>query len=308
MTNATSQFFFFFISSQLRLLHLPFWTTITILPLQELELRPETLGERHQRDRALSTCVICPTDGRDVTGGWRNRPGSIKARAVEPASAFVIQQPLLCVCLSISVGAYFCWLCLTDTQDKLHDSYKCKVILALGESRSHYRLCVPPCKRKAFSAGDTHSLCVVCLRAEQAESALEGADCPCKKKKKRHCVLALGGVLWVKSLHLRSSRCRPVSRKTRRSAGCARGNRRWIRWKERRRVSPYLLSFPIRSNARSRGSEARPAVLPPGERARRSACLSPRRWTWRMSMSFVISKHCFIRCYERENGVRAVSP
>ncbi len=32
------------------------------------------------------TCVICPKDGRDVTSGWRNRPGSIKARAVEPAS------------------------------------------------------------------------------------------------------------------------------------------------------------------------------------------------------------------------------
>ncbi len=101
----------------------------------------------------LWTHVKTPTDGRDVTGGWRNRPGSIKARAVEPASAFVIQQPL-CVCLSISVGAYFCWLCLTDTQDKLHDSYKCKVLLALGECGSHYRLCVPPCKRKAFSAGD----------------------------------------------------------------------------------------------------------------------------------------------------------
>ncbi len=39
------------------------------VPLQELELRPETLGERQQRDRALNTCVICPTDGRDVTGG-----------------------------------------------------------------------------------------------------------------------------------------------------------------------------------------------------------------------------------------------
>ncbi len=167
------------------------------VPLQELELRPKTLRERHQRNRTLNTCENCPTDGRDVTGRWRNRPGSIKARAVEPASAFVIQQPL-CVCLSISVGAYFCWLCLTDTQDELHDSYKCKVILALGECGSHYRLCVPPCKRKAFSAGDTHSLCVVCLRAGQAESALEGADCPCKNKK-RHCVLALGGVLWVRA-------------------------------------------------------------------------------------------------------------
>ncbi len=164
--------------------------TITILVLLTLKFLfrnsscvQKTLRERHQRNRALNICENCPTDGRDVTGGWRNRPGSIKARAVEPASAFVISKPL-CVCLSISVGAYFCWLCLTDTQDELHDSYKCKVILALGECGSHYRLCVPPCKRKAFSAGDTHSLCVVCLRAEQAESALEGADCPCKKKKK----------------------------------------------------------------------------------------------------------------------------
>ncbi len=36
---------------------------------------------------------------------------------------------------------------------------------------------------------------------------------------------------------------------------------------------PYLLPF----------QSARPVVLPPGERARRSACLS---WTGRMSMSF----------------------
>ncbi len=34
-----------------------------------------------------TTCVICPMDGGDVTGGWRNRPGSLKAHAVEPASA-----------------------------------------------------------------------------------------------------------------------------------------------------------------------------------------------------------------------------
>ncbi len=29
-----------------------------------------------------------------------------------------------------------------------------------------------------ISSGDTHSLCVVCLGAKHAESALEGADCP----------------------------------------------------------------------------------------------------------------------------------
>ncbi len=42
----------------------------------------------------LWTHVKTPTDGRDVTGGWRNRPGSIKARAVEPASASGMKQPL----------------------------------------------------------------------------------------------------------------------------------------------------------------------------------------------------------------------
>ncbi len=43
-----------------------------------------------------------------------------------------------------------------------------------GESRSRFRLCVPPCPRY-ITSGDTHSLCVVCLGAKHAESALEGA-------------------------------------------------------------------------------------------------------------------------------------
>ncbi len=50
---------------------------------------------------------------------------------------------------------------------------------------------------------------------------------------------------------------------------------------------PLSSSFPIRSSARSLGSEACPAVLPPGERARCSACLPPRRrWTGMTLMSF----------------------
>ncbi|KAL0150471.1 hypothetical protein M9458_054288 [Cirrhinus mrigala] len=46
-----------------------------------------------------------------------------------------------------------------------------------GESGPRFRLCVPPCKRY-ITSGDTHSMCVVCLGAEDAMSALEGADCP----------------------------------------------------------------------------------------------------------------------------------
>ncbi len=42
-----------------------------------------------------------------------------------------------------------------------------------GDSRSRFRLCVPPCPRYIM-CGDTHSLCVVCLGVKHAESALEG--------------------------------------------------------------------------------------------------------------------------------------
>ncbi len=44
----------------------------------------------------------------------------------------------------------------------------------LGESRSHYKLCVPPCKRY-ITAGDIHSLCVVCMGASHAESSPAGS-------------------------------------------------------------------------------------------------------------------------------------
>ena len=54
---------------------------------------------------------------------------------------------------------------------------KAKVKHTDGDSKSRYRLCVPPCPRY-ITGGDTHNLCVVCLGSKHAESALEGADCP----------------------------------------------------------------------------------------------------------------------------------
>ncbi len=88
----------------------------------------------------------------------------------------------MCVCRYllelISVG------CVSQTlRIRSTIAISAKVILAPGESRSHYRLCVPPCKRKAFSAGDTQSVC--CLLESRASAALEGADCPCVKKKEK---------------------------------------------------------------------------------------------------------------------------
>ncbi|KAL0185580.1 hypothetical protein M9458_017250, partial [Cirrhinus mrigala] len=57
-------------------------------------------------------------------------------------------------------------------------SDKQSVVKTKGELKQrHYRLCTPPCPHY-ITGGNTHSLCVVCLGAKHAESALEGADCP----------------------------------------------------------------------------------------------------------------------------------
>ncbi len=61
--------------------------------------------------------------------------------------------------------------------------------------------------------------------------------------------------------------------------------------------NPLSSPFPIRSSACSLGSDALTAVSSPRERAWRSACLPPPRWTWRTKMSFVkqharLHKHC----------------
>ncbi len=91
---------------------------------------------------------------------------------------FVTKQPLLCMCLSFSV-VILIWSCLslTSTQIKLHNGYKCKKNpkkLALVREQIALRA-VRSSLQMYFSAGDTHSLCVFCLRAEHAKSALEGA-------------------------------------------------------------------------------------------------------------------------------------
>ncbi len=43
--------------------------------------------------------------------------------------------------------------------------------------KQRFKLCVPSCPR-LIMGGDTHSLCVACLGAEHAQSALKGVDCP----------------------------------------------------------------------------------------------------------------------------------
>ncbi len=237
------------------------------------------------------SCVICPKDGRDITGGWRNQPGSIKARAVEPASAFCHSATAtLCVSVDLCCESYLVLfvptqsLGISSTMSKSAEKTK-----HLGESRLHYRLCIPPCKRY-FTAGDTHSLCVVCLRAEQPESALEGADCPLCERLSL-CMLVLRGLSLRRELSP-AFLVVPAPLSPRRSGGCARRNRRWTRWREWRRASLYLLPFPSDPAPALWDWKPAPQFFPPRERARRSACLPPPRWTWRTSMSFVSCSVC----------------
>ncbi len=178
---------------------------------------------------------------------------------------FVIQQPLLCMCLSFSV-VILIWSCLslTSTQIKLHNGYKCKKTppklalvreqIVLGAVRSSLQI--------YFSAGDTHSLCVFCLRAEHAKSALEGA-CGAFFSL---CMRALGGFLKLSEpspAFLAMSV--PISPMW--SGGYARGNCRWIRWGERRRAIPYLLPFPLNPAPTPWVRKSTPRILPLEERA-----------------------------------------
>ncbi len=127
-----------------------------------------------------------------------------------------------------------------------------------GESSSCYRLCVSPCSSYKKLRAGIHSLCVVCLGAKHAESALEGADCP-------HCErLPLRTLRSPKALFEEGD-----FTSVPRSAGPAfaeaeqRLRPRESQMDQVEGMKSLSSSFPIRSSARSLGSEARPAVSSP---------------------------------------------
>ncbi len=129
-----------------------------------------------------------------------------------------------------------------------------------GESGSQYRQCVTPCPR-FITSGDTHSLCVVCLGAKHAESALEGAGC-------LHCER-----LPIHTLRSRRTLFKEgVFASAPHGAGPASAEaERWLHsWGSQLDLAegmemgrPLSLSSPARSTARSLGSEARSAVSSP---------------------------------------------
>ncbi len=133
-----------------------------------------------------------------------------------------------------------------------------------GESRSRFRLCVPPCPRY-ITSGDTHSLCVVCLGVKHAESALGFAP----------------GGLSLRGEPSPAFLTVLAPSPPRRSGSCTRGFRSWIWWREWRRAGPYLL--PHLPDPLPALWDQKPVLrfLPPGERARRFSYLPPRRLMWR---------------------------
>ncbi|KAL1269008.1 hypothetical protein QQF64_031297 [Cirrhinus molitorella] len=129
-----------------------------------------------------------------------------------------------------------------------------------GASEQHFRSCIPPCTR-FISPGDTHDLCVVCLRAEHAQSALEKADCyDCELLPLR--VLRSRLAVFDESGQPRD----PVGS----GPAVAEAQRRLLSWGSQVDLtegyetgSSLSHASSARSNAPSRGAEARVAVSSP---------------------------------------------
>ncbi len=146
-----------------------------------------------------------------------------------------------------------------------------------GKSEAQYKQCVPPCKR-FLCAGDTHSLCVLCLGARHAEAALEGADCPLCES------LPLRVLRSRKALFSGEGSFIGVPRGA--GPASAEAERRRRSWgsqrdlvEDRRRASLYL--HPHLSDLMTALRDRKPALrlLPLGQRPRRFSCLPLRRLT-----------------------------
>ncbi len=124
-----------------------------------------------------------------------------------------------------------------------------------GESSSHYRLCVSPCSSYTKLRAGIHSLCVVCLGAKHAESALDCERLPLHTLRSPKALYEEGDFTGVPrgaspAFAEAEQRLHPWESQMDQVEGMKTGE------------SPSS-SFPIRSSARSLGSEARPVVSSP---------------------------------------------
>ncbi len=203
----------------------------------------------------------------------------------------VIQQSSLCV----SVTIYILWVLFTVVcQFTILATYKVSVCLNWEnnkaktthkrESRSRYRLCVPPCPQYIKRVG-IHTVCAWSDWERSMQSRLSRGP-TARIVSGFHCVCFAPGNLSLRRELSPAFLAVLAPIMPRRSSGCARGSRRWIRRREWRRASLYLLPFSSIPAPALWDRKPAPRCLPSGEWARRSACLPPRRWTWRMSMNF----------------------
>ncbi|CAM4566361.1 unnamed protein product [Leuciscus chuanchicus] len=123
--------------------------------------------------------------------------------------------------------------------------------------KQQYRVCVHPCPR-CVTGGDTHTLCVVCLGEEHAQSALEGGDC-------EHCC-----ALPLRTLRSRLARFNPDHVPQGSGPTAAEARRRSQTWGSQMDLSldvetgSALSQHPSdRSSASHQGVEARTAVSSP---------------------------------------------
>ncbi len=135
------------------------------------------------------------------------------------------------------VSLIWCCQSLTSTQIKLLDGYKC------NKTRTWARAdCITGCAFLLANVylywGYTQSVC--CLLESRA-----------LRVSSRGRLLGHLSVLFL-----------PMQ-----SVGCARGNRRWIRWRERRQAIPYLLPFPSDPAPTHWVQKPAPRFLTTGERA-----------------------------------------
>ncbi|KAL0173474.1 hypothetical protein M9458_029442, partial [Cirrhinus mrigala] len=150
--------------------------------------------------------------------------------------------------------------CATFILDKMSDKSKKHSDKTKHVSKPCFRVCVPPCSRY-ITSGDTHALCVACLGAEHAASALEGADCPhCERLPL--CTLCSWKALFEEGAFTSVPRgSGPAS---------AEAERRLHLWGSQLDLvegmetgDPLSPASPTRSAAHSQGSEARSAVSSP---------------------------------------------
>ncbi len=154
-----------------------------------------------------------------------------------------------------------------------------------GESRSRYRLCIPPCPHYIKQAGYTQFVSGM-IGSEACRVDSRGGRLPAFWGLPLRTLCILENSLWGGSFYQRSSQCRPRFHRGGAVAvlvGIADGS---DEGNEDGWAPIFFLSHQIQRPLSGIGSPPHGSLPPPRERARHSACLLPRRGTGRTSMSF----------------------